>query len=321
MAVTVERQRDGENRLRQGTSKGGRRRERLPPYERRRRVTGFLFVLPSVLFVMVLFFAPLVMTGWMSLHDWPLLGGSEFLGLDNYQTAASDSQFLSSVWFTTKFTVITAVLTFFIGFSLALLVRGGLPGTALFRTSYFLPVVIGYAVASFLWVWMFNDQVGMVNHVLELSGIVEEAPQWFANSGTALAGIVIMTVWKVTGFAMLVLLVGMQGVPQDLYEAARVDGATRWAEIRYVMIPLLRPTFALILVFLVTAFYLGFDQFYIMTRGGPRNSTITIVYWIFNNAFVGFRLGYGATLAILLLLALVIVNGVQLYLVRKDPTR
>jgi len=282
---------------------------------------GFLFTVPSLLFILGLFLVPLAMTLWMSLHDWPLLGVPEFSGAENYRTMLGDERFWAALWFTTKFTVISTVLTFLIGFGLALLVRSGLAGARILRTAYFLPVVVGWAVASFIWVWLFNDQVGVVNPILRGLGLGSGSVDWFATPNIALAAIVIMTVWKVAGFAMLVFLVGLQAVPEELYEAARIDGAGRFASLRYITVPLLRSTFVLVLVFLVTGFYLGFDQFFIMTRGGPNNSTITVVYWIFTNAFTGFRLGYGAALAMVLLVLLVAINGLQFLATWRDPTR
>ena len=302
-----------------GSGRGGR--GGLSRFERRRRVAGVAFVAPALVFVLALFLVPLAMTVWMSTYDWHLLRGGEFTGLENYGRMLEDGQFWSALWFTTKFTVITTVLTFGLGFGLALLVRRSLFGVAFLRTSYFLPVVVGYAVASYIFVWLFNDQVGVVNPFLTWLGVLDRPIQWLSESNTALAALVTMTVWKVTGFAMLVLLVGLQAVPEELYEAATVDGAGKAASLRYITLPLLRPTFALVFVFLVTQFYLGFDQFFIMTQGGPRNTTITVVYWIFNNAFVGLRLGYGAALAIVLLALLILINGVQFFAIRKDPTR
>ncbi len=278
-------------------------------------------MLPSVLLVAALFLAPLAMTGWISLHDWPLLGKIEFAGLENYVRAADDSTFSSSLGFTTRYVIISGVITFVLGFALALLVRGGLPGTAVLRTAYFLPVSIGWAVASFLWVWLLNSQVGAATELLRSSGAVGSEFEWFTRADRAFVALVALTVWKSAGFAMIVFLIGMQSVLKDLYEAARVDGASWWQEIRYVMLPLIRPTLVLVSLFLVTAFYLGFDQFFILTRGGPRNETASVVYWIYNNAFVRFHLGYGAALSLILLALLIVLNGLQVRLLRKDVTQ
>lgn len=283
-------------------------------------MTGFLLVLPCVLLVATLFLAPLAMTGWISLHDWPLLGEIEFAGLDNYTRAAGDETFGASLGFTTVYVVVSGVITFLLGFVLALLVRGSLPGTALLRTSYFVPVSIGWAVASFLWVWLLNSQVGAATELLRAGGLVGTDFEWFTHSDRAFFALVVVSVWKSAGFTMIVFLIGIQSVSKDLYEAARVDGASWSQEIRHVMLPLIRPTLVLVSLFLVTAFFLGFDQFFILTRGGPRNETASVVYWIYNNAFVRFHLGYGAALSIIFLALLIVLNGLQVRLLRKDAT-
>ena len=282
----------------------------------RRQGVGFLFVLPSVLFVVVFFLVPLAMTGWMSLNDWPLLGSPHFIGLGNYQTLGSDSTFWNSLAFTVKYTVVVTPIIFITAFVLALLVRQPVRGVGLFRTAYFLPVVIGLGTASLLWVWLFNDQVGVFSGVLQGLGIIQDPIEFLADSTIALLAIVAMVTWKTAGFTMLLLVVGMQSIPDEYMEAARVDGAGRWARLRYITIPLLRRTFALALVLSVIGSFLAFDQFYILTHGGPQNQTITVVYWIYNNAFTYFKLGYGAALSIVLLVILVLISVVQLYLLR-----
>jgi len=285
---------------------------------RRRQRAGVLFVLPSVAFVTLFFLVPLVMTVWMSLNNWPLLGSPHFIGLGNYRTLTADSTFWQSLLFTTKYTIVVTPVIFLVAFGLALLVRQKVRGVGLFRTAYFLPVVIGLGVASLLWSWMFNDQVGVFDGILQGLGLIKEPIEWLADPTSALIATVVLVVWKTAGFTMLLLLVGMQAIPEEFYEAAKVDGAGRWPRLRYITLPLLRRTFALALVLSVIGSYLAFDQFYIMTHGGPQNQTITVVYWIYNNSFTYFKMGYGAALSIVLLLILIVISVVQLYLLRGE---
>lgn len=283
-----------------------------------RRWAGLLFILPCMVFVTVFFLLPLIMTLWMSLHDWPLLGKSSFIGLENYVSLVSDTTFWNSLWFTTKYTLVVTPVIFLLAFGLALLVQSRRRLVGWFRTAFFLPVVIGLGAASLLWVWLFNDQVGVFSAVLMLLGLVKAPVQWLAEPNSALISIVAMVVWKVTGFTMLLLLVGMQAIPEEFYEAARIDGANWGASLRFITLPLMRRTFALALTISVIGSYLAFDQFFIMTRGGPQNSTITVVYWIYRAAFTYFKLGYAAALSVVLLVILVVINMVQLYLLRDD---
>jgi multiple sugar transport system permease protein len=286
----------------------------------RRGSVGFLFVLPAVLFTLILFIFPLLMTIWMSLHDWPLLGQPTFLGADNYATLVQDKQFWTSLWFTTYYTLWVTPAIFLLAFALALLVNLPLRGVGFYRTAYFLPVVIGLGTSSLLWVWLLNDRVGIVNRLLMDVAIIQKPLVWLADKNLAFFAIIVSIVWKTVGFSMILLLSGMQAIPDELYHAAMVDGASYWGRLVHITLPLLRRTFALALVISVIGSYLAFDQFYIMTRGGPQNSTITTVYWIFNNSFTYYKMGYGAALSVVLLLILTVLSVAQLRILRDETS-
>ncbi|MDB5059050.1 MAG: sugar transporter permease [Chloroflexi bacterium] len=291
---------------------------RTRSYLRRGEQLGVLFVLPSVAFAGLFFLVPLLLTVWMSLHDWPLLGTSRFIGLDNYRTLVHDTTFWSSLLFTTKYTLVVTPIIFVVAFVLALLVRQRLPGVGLFRTAFFLPSVVGFGAVSLLWLWMFNDQVGVFDGILQGLGLIQTPIEWLASPTSSLIAVVVMVAWKTTGITMLLLLIGLQAIPDELYQAAGIDGAGRLASLRYITLPLLRRTFALALTMSVIGSYLAFDQFYIMTQGGPQNATITVVYWIFENSFTNFKLGYGAALSLVLLAILLVISVAQLYLLRDS---
>lgn len=293
---------------------------RSPAVPRRRlgarHWAGLLFVVPSLIFVAVFFLVPLLMTVWMSLHNWPLLGKHSFVGLENYQNLLSDDTFWSSLGFTTKYTLLVTPMIFVVAYALALLVNRAARWVGIFRTIYFLPVVIGLGTSSLLWVWLFNDQVGILQTVLYRLSLVSEPVM--GSSGTALAAVLVSVVWKTVGFTMILLLVGMQAIPDELYEAAKIDGASPWQSQRFITVPLLRRTFALALILSVIGSYLAFDQFYIMTGGGPNNSTITVVYWIYRASFTYFKLGYGSALSLILMLILTAISIVQLLVLREE---
>ena len=282
------------------------------------QLAGYVYILPCLLVTTLFFIIPLLMTLWMSFNEWPLLGQPSFTGLKNYQDLLYDDSFWGSLGFTVKYTVVVTPLIFLVAFSLALLVHRGVRLVGLFRTAYFLPVVIGMTTASLLWTWLFNDQVGIFSAVLMDLGWVEEPVQWLAETHSALASIVVMVLWKASGFTMVILLVGMQAIPHDLYEAARLDGARWYTQIRHVTIPLMRRTFALALTMSLIGSFLAFEQFFVMTRGGPFNSTISVVHWIYRASFTYFKLGYGAAMSVLLLLILLALSVLQMYLLRED---
>lgn len=300
------------------TPQAARPRVHLTRAARRRAVAGMLFVLPCVLFVAVFFLTPLLMTAWMSFNNWPLLGAHHFIGLANYRELVSDRAFLSALGFTFKYALVVTPMIFLVAFGLALMVQRPVRGVGVYRTAYFLPVVVGLGTASVLWVWMLNGQVGVFNAILMGLHLTNEPISYLDSPWSALTTTALMIVWKTAGLSMLLLLIGLQAIPTDLYEAATIDGASSWQRLMRVTLPLMRRTFALALVLSITGSLLAFDQFYILTHGGPQSSTVTAVFWIYNTSFSSFRLGYGAALSLVLLVILVLVSVAQLYLLRDD---
>ncbi|MBT0773726.1 sugar ABC transporter permease [Kineosporia sp. J2-2] len=279
---------------------------------RRRQLVGLALVSPALLVVGVFFVVPLLMTFWMSLHDWPLLGSHSWVGLENYRTALHDSTWIEAIGFTLRYTLVITPLLLVSALALAFLVnRPGRPARV-FQTVFFLPVVIGFAASAYLWLYLAQPGLGPLHHLV---GGGES--NWFASPDSALVVVVLMVVWKMTGMQMVLLLSGLQSIPVELNEAARIDGAGPWKSFRHVTLPLLRPTLALVLVFSVAGSLLAFDQFYIMTAGGPSNGTITAVYQIYRTSFINFDLGYGSALSAMLMVALAAVSAVQMLLLRK----
>jgi multiple sugar transport system permease protein len=293
----------------------GRRRNSLA---RRRGVLGVVYVLPAAVLLGLFFIWPLLRTIYISFFDYPILGPSTFIGVQNYVDAFSDSEFGSAVVFTLFYTVITTPVLLVVGFGLAALVRRRTRAARIFQTVYFVPVVIGLASASYLWVFIWQPDIGPLTDLLARLGIGNASDNLFANPVTAFSIVLGMVVWKTAGLQMLLLLSGIQSIPEEVVEASRMDGAGRWQTFRLITLPLLRPTLALVLVFSVAGSLLAFDQFYIMTSGGPDNSTITAVFQIYRTGFVQFHLGYASALSILLMLVLGAVSVVQLLLLRNS---
>jgi multiple sugar transport system permease protein len=238
--------------------------------------------------------------------------------VQNYVEAFQDSDFGQAVIFTIVYTLITTPVVLIVGFVLAALVRRRTRAARIFQTVYFIPVVIGLAAASYLWLFMWQPDIGPVTDLLSRLGLADSAVNLFAKFGTAFLIVLAMVTWKVAGLQMLLLLSGMQSIPEDVIEASRMDGASRWQTFRHITLPLLRPTLALVLVFSVAGSLLAFDQFFIMTAGGPDNSTITAVFQIYRTGFVQFHLGYASALSILLMLVLGAVSAVQMLLLRNS---
>lgn len=286
----------------------------------RRKLLGLAYVSPAIVIVTVFFLFPLVLAFWISLTEWKVGGFQRFVGLDNYIRLLDDEKWKGALWFTTIYTIAMTAVTFALGFALALLVRVKQRRFVMLRTAFYLPVVIGMAVSSFIFLYLFNDQIGAVNAVLRALGVIDKDVAWLANPDTAFITLLILVVWKNAGFAMITLLIAMQAVPDELYEAAKVDGAGFRQMLRSITVPLILPTIALVLLLLIVGSYLAFDQFYVITRGGPNNSTITATYWIWNQAFVGFKFGYSTAMSVMLMAFLVILGAIQVRILRRDVT-
>jgi multiple sugar transport system permease protein len=286
--------------------------------ERRQALTGVGFVLPSTIVAAALFFVPLALMAWMSFNHWPLLGPRTFAGTANYRTALHDSVFGHSLLFSLEFTALIAVGMVVVGGVLASIVAVHRRGVGVFRTVYFLPVVIGMASASYLWLWMINPSVGLLDQMLLNMHIGHAPVQWLGSTGLALTVVTVMTLWKLAGFSMLILMSGIQSIPQELTEASMVDGAGRVRQWLRIKIPLMRQHIALVLIFSVAGGFLAFDQFYIMTHGSPGNSTLTSVFDIYNTSFVNFNLGYGAALSVIVMAVLLVFSVIQLLIARGN---
>ncbi|MFC5758437.1 carbohydrate ABC transporter permease [Rhizobium sp. GCM10022189] len=299
----------------------GPQRTRAARKRRRSQWRGFLYIAPAMALVIVFFVMPVLFTGWMSLHNWPLMGAARWIGFANYIRMWNDSRFMAALNFTAYYTVIVTIAIFAVAFPLAIFVEKERRFVSTYRTIIFLPVVVGLATASLLWVWLANVDSGFFGPALRALGLVERSPNIMASFDTAFATIIVMVVWKIAGFTMIILLTGLQAIPSELTEAARIDGAGRWQRFRHLTLPLMRKTIALALIVSVTGSILAFDQFYIMTSGGPQNKMISVVYYIFNQSFVSFNLGYGSALSIVLLAILVAISIVQLWLLRVGEER
>jgi multiple sugar transport system permease protein len=277
----------------------------------RRSLVGIGYAAPTAVIVGVFFLVPLVLVFWMSMNRWRILGSPTFNFPDNFTKIPDNQLFLDSVTFTLKYTAITTVLLSGVALALALSVQSARPGVSVFRTAYFLPGAVGFAAASLLF-YGFYSQSGPLDNVLMDLGITDEPVNWLGTPNAALFSTIGMVIWRFAGFNMLILLTGLQAIPTEIYEAARSDGASRRQMFRYITLPLLRPTIALMLVLSITGSLLAFDQFFILTRGGPDGSTVSMVMVIFREGFTRFDLGSAAAISVLLLIVLVLLNVVQL---------
>ena len=283
-----------------------------------RQWQGWLFIAPALVFVAVFLLIPLGQLGEMSLTDKSLLGGGKFIAFGNYRRIWNDAGFWRALLFTAKYTLVLTPILMGLGYALALLTLEEGPLKRLTRTVVFLPVVIGLSSSSLLWFWLLDEQVGLLNKLFVDLRLISEPIVWFAAADLAFWAVVITITWKVVGFGMVLFVSGIQAINPDILEAAVMDGAGYWDRVRLIILPLTRRV--LLLTTLVSAIgsMLAFDQFYIMTSAGPRGQTFTAVYWVYQNSFVSFKLGYGAALSIVLTLIILVFSTTQIALTARS---
>ncbi|TFD56950.1 sugar ABC transporter permease [Cryobacterium sp. Hh7] len=284
---------------------------------RREQAAGALYALPAAIFVIILFAVPLALAFWMSLNDWPLIGEPVFNAPDNYIAIGSNTLFIDSILFTLKYTLIITVIFLVVSLALALLVQNARPGVGFFRTAFLLPAAVGLASSSLLFYALYNNEFGPLDDILRSLGLLQGNADFLGTPDNAFASTVVMVTWRFAGFNMIILLTGLQAIPLEVYEASRTDGAGWWQTLWHVTLPLLKPTILLILVLSITGSLLAFEPFYVLTAGGPSNSTVTMVMAMFREAFTMFDLGSAAAIAIVLLVSLVVINAAQLYFFRE----
>jgi len=285
------------------------------PSARREAIYGFLFVAPAVLGFLIWIAGPMLYSAWLSLTEWDLLTPPEFVGLSNYQAMLKDRLFWKSLSVTFYFTLVSVPLFQALAFAVALLMNVKVRGIALFRTIYYLPSIVPVVANAMLWAWVFNGDFGLLNAVLRALGLPKVL--WLQDPRWAMPALITMSLWSIGG-AMLIYLAGLQGVPQQLYEAAELDGAGYWHRFRHVTIPMMSPVIFFNLVLGLIAALQTFTQGYIITNGGPQNATLFYALYIYRRAFTDFKMGYAAALAwVLFVIVLVLSILVFRYLGRQ----
>lgn len=275
---------------------------------------GWLYAIPDWLFIIVLFFVPIVLLVVMACSRWGLMGGNRGINFpDNFIKVFSHPLLGHAVLFTLEYTVLVTAFLLALGLGLALIVQESTKWNNMLRTCFLLPSATGLASASLLFYAMYSPQVGPVTKILSFFGLMDSNSSVLSTGQSALWATIIVIVWRFSGYYMLLMMIGLQSIPGDLYEAARMDGAGAWRIFRSVTLPLMRPTIVMCLVYCVTGSILAFDQFFIITRGGPNNSTLTVVQLIYSFAFESKKdLGMAAALSLIVLVFLMIINSIQM---------
>lgn len=266
---------------------------------RKSNITPYLFILPTFSILLIFGIIPAFWGIGLSFFDYSLFRSPQFAGIENYSRLIRDYLFRQSFINTLYYMIGTVPLRIIIGLIIALILNQPLKGRTILRLMYYFPVITPLVTVSMLWVWIYDTHFGILNYLLTLVGM---APiPWLSSTKWAMPSVMIMSIWKTVGWNMLVFLAGLQGIPDTFYDAAKIDGAGRWALFRYITFPLLRPTILLAVVMSLISSSQVFDQIYVMTRGGPGYSTMTLVQQIYNAAFQNYEMGYASAIAVVLL--------------------
>lgn len=272
-------------------------------------LTVAAFLIPSALPLFFFTIVPMFSAFWISLNQWNLVGPMKWVGLDNYSKLVSDPSTQGAFLHTIYYIVGYLPLVYIGGLAIALALNSRIKGRSMMRGLYFLPVVTSWIVVALVWRWLLNPSTGIVNWLLGLIGVA--GPGWWTDPAWSMPSIIVASAWKDLGFVMVILLAGLQGIPEDLYEAATVDGAGRWRRLFSITLPMLSPsTFFVIVLSLINGFQV-FDQVYAMTGGGPNNSSQVVVQQIYDLTFRYGRAGEASALSWLLFLFILVITLIQ----------
>jgi len=270
-----------------------------------RTIIGYIFIMPFILGFLFWFLIPALVAANLTLQKWNLISPPRYIGFDNFERLLHDPILGQSLKVTFLFSAISVPIGLVFAFFLAMLINTKVPGIAVFRTIYFLPSIVPAVANAILWAWLLNTEFGLINFIIRALG----GPKigWLQDPGWVMVAFVILTIWGVGG-SMIIFLAGLQGIPEIYYEAAEIDGAGRWAKLRYVTLPVMSP---IIFFNLVIGFINSFQIFVsalLITNGGPQNSTLFLVLYIYRTAFQSQNMGYAAVLSWLLFVILMILS-------------
>jgi multiple sugar transport system permease protein len=296
------------------TRTGGRLQRRAA----RDAATAAVFLAPFLLLYVLLKLWPIVYGFWISLHQWETIGtGARFIGLQNYERIVQDRLFWQAVSQTVLFTAIATPALILLGLGLALALNRALPGGGVFRTVYYLPAVLSTAVIGLIFLAVLrSDETGLLNKLLSLVGI--GPVPFLLDATTAMPSIALAALWWTVGFNMLILLAGLQNIPEEVTDAARVDGASGWRLLVHITLPLIRRPLTLVTILQVIACFQVFGLIDVMTRGGPGGATRSLVYYIFERAFNHGQLGYASAIAFGLFAIIFVLSITQLHFFRRS---
>jgi ABC-type sugar transport system permease subunit len=282
----------------------------------KKRLTPYLMVSPYLVHLGLFVLFPVIFSIVLMFHRWNIISPMEFVGLQNFNKLFQDRLFFKSISNTFIFLVIHIPLQIIIALFLAEMLNQKIRLRSFLRAAYFLPVVISGVVVTIVWAQLYGYDVGLINRILVSLGLQKVG--WLIDQNIAMPSIAIMATWKNVGLYVVLFLVGLQSVPPHYYEAADIDGATHWQKFRHITLPAINPTIFLVVIISTIGGFSLFIEPYIMTGGGPLNSTISAVLYIYKQAFTYYHMGYAATLGFFFAVIIMIVVVIQRKIIEKD---
>jgi multiple sugar transport system permease protein len=275
-----------------------------------RQIEPAFYIAPAFLTLFIILIYPLGYSFWLSFHEWTLRGftkGVPWVGLNNYFSLFSNPDFINSLRITFTFVILAISIEFILGMGLALLLNHDLKGKGIIRSMILLPMMCTNVVIGLTWRLLFNYQFGIINYYIGLIGI--HPIEWLSNPTLAMVSVIIVDVWNTTSYVALMLLAGLQSLPDEPFEAAKIDGATAWQTFIYLTLPLIRPVILVALLWRLIDTFRIFDVVYLLTAGGPARATETVSIYIYNYGFKSFNLGYASAASYTMIMIMLIIAG------------
>ena len=280
--------------------------------QKQEALLGWLFISPALIGFGIFTFGSMLYSLYLSFTDYNLMAKPNLVGLSNYARAFKQDQYFYPYFGNTLFFVITLVpivLVFSLALALLINKKTGMM-TKFYRVALFLPSITSTVAISMVWIWIFNPDMGIMNNILDALG-VQNPPMWLSDPKWSKPALVIMRVWQMGGYYMLMFLTGLKTIPENLYEAANMDGATPWQKLTKITLPMLANTTFVVVIMLVIEAFNMFESIFIMTQGGPVGSTSTIMYYIYEQGFMNYNMGYASALAWIFFALIMIVTMIQ----------
>ncbi len=272
---------------------------------------GWVFILPALLGTFIFIIIPVICSLGLSFMDWDLLTKAKFVGLNNYKEIFTEPLFGKILLNTVVYALSTSVFAVIIPLFLACILNSKIRGSEFYKTAYFLPFITPMIVIAVIWQWIFDPNIGILNYVLKLN------INWLYDVNFAMPALIIVSVWKLIGYNMVIFLSGLSAINQSLFEAAKIDGANFFDTFRFITVPLLSPTIFFVVIITCISSFQVFDLIYLMTQGGPLESTNVLVYAVYKNAFEYFKIGKASAIAYVLFFIILILTVAQWQLRKK----